>query len=112
MSGFSKFTFVGRVAKVTPFDAVTKLRVISNYRYKGKDGEWRDDEHAITLTIFDQNRRSYVERKCAVGDLIAAEGRMKDTKYEKDGEPRYETTFVVDEIQRLARIASTENECI
>lgn len=83
MTGLSKFIFVGRVAKITPLDRVTKVRAIANYARKGDDGDWQDDPHGITLAVFDGRRRRFCDTLLKVGDLIQAEDRTKDGSFER-----------------------------
>lgn len=103
MPGLSSFTFVGNIARITPLERVTKLRAIANYDRKDENGERVQDPYPVSLTIFGDGRRKYVETYLKVGDLISAEGRIKDDRYERDGETRYETSLIVDRINFHAR---------
>ena len=103
MSGLSSFTFIGNIARITPLERVTKVRAIANYDRKDETGERIRDPYPVSLTVFGEARRSFVETYLQVGDLISAEGRIKDDRYEKDGETRYETSLIVDRINFHAR---------
>ncbi len=107
MAGISEFAFVGHIARITPLDRVSKVRAIANYARKTADGTWEDDPHAVPLTVFGNRRRAYVDEHLNVGDLIMAQGRMKEDRYEKDGQTRYEMSLVVSRIDRLPARART-----
>ena len=112
MSGMSQFTFVGRIAKITPFEKVTKVRAIANHRRKNDAGVWEDDPHAVTLTLFGDKRRRYIDEHLDVGDLILARGRMREDRYEKDGEMQYEMSLIVQDLDRLARKGQGDDDKI
>lgn len=103
MAGQAEWNFVGRIAKITDFDNVTKVRGIANYAKKNESGEWEDDPYSAELTVFGDGRRRYTNEHLSTGDLFRAAGRFKEDRYEKDGETKYSTTFYVDKIERLAR---------
>ena len=100
----AEFHFVGRIAKITDLNGVTKVRAIANYRRKKSGGtEYEDDPYSVELSVFGDGRRSYVNEHLEIGDLIRAAGKFKEDSYEKDGQRIYGTTFFVDDIGRLAR---------
>lgn len=43
MKNFAIFTILGRIARITPLNNVTKVTIAANYRRKNKDGAWEDD---------------------------------------------------------------------
>ena len=103
MAGQAEFNFVGRIARITDLNGVTKVRAIANYARKRDDGDYEDDPYSVELSVFGDGRRRYVNEHLSTGDLIRAAGRFREDSYEKDGERVFGTTFFADKIERLAR---------
>lgn len=112
MKNLAEFTLIGRIGKITPCDGVTRLSIASNYRRKGKDGEWIDDPHWNQIVVFNEGARGYIAEHVGQGDLVMARGRVRQSSYEKDGETRYGVDLVCTDFGLLAakQPAGAENE--
>lgn len=81
--------------------AMLRLRLATNERYKGADGEWKDNTqwHPIVVWGKQAERMAGVVRK---GTGLVIEGRLVQRSYEsKEGERRYSTEVVVNDYQLL-----------
>ena len=50
--------------------------------------------------MFEETSRAYVTKSFGKGDMVRAAGTIRQNSYEKDGERRYTTDLVIDEISR------------
>lgn len=81
--------------------AMLRLRLATNERYKGADGEWKDNTqwHPIVVWGKQAEKMAGVVRK---GTGLVIEGRLVQRSYEsKEGERRYSTEVVLSEYQLL-----------
>jgi single-strand DNA-binding protein len=92
MKNLAEFLILGRVGKVAKVGAAIKIDIAANYARKNKDGDWQDDPHWNTITVFDEFVAKYVNEEIGKGDLVLARGRMRQNRFEKNGQ----TVFVVD----------------
>ena len=110
MKNFATFTILGRIARITPLNNVTKVTIAANYRRKTKDGALEDDPHFNEVTIFDANTRRYIEEHCAKGDLVHVEGRLRQNKFERDGQTVYTVDLISQDFGKLASKAEASDE--
>ena len=110
MKNFATFTILGRIARITALNNVTKVTIASNYRRKNKDGAWEDDPHFNEVTIFDANTRRYIDDHCGKGDLVQVEGRLRQNKFERDGQAVYTVDLVCQDFGKLASKAEVSEE--
>ncbi len=88
--------------------AMLRLRLATNERYKGADGEWKDNTqwHPIVVWGKQAEKMATLVRK---GTGLVVEGRLVQRSYEsKDGERRYSTEVVLNEFQLLGGKAMQE----
>lgn len=96
----AEFRIIGRVGKVTTKDKVTYVEVASNYHRKDGD-DWKTDTLWNSVTAF----RSAAERanKVGTGDLVHITGRVRQNRFEKDGQTTYTVELIADSISVLAK---------
>lgn len=97
------FDIIGNLGKVHPLnDKTVKADIAVNHPYKDKKtGEWQKRTDWISITCFDElaNRiRSY-----SIGSLITAQGRVKNTQYQKDDEKVYAINLVTSKLSLLQK---------
>jgi single-strand DNA-binding protein len=83
--------------------ALLRLRLATNERYKGADGEWKEATqwHPIVAWGKQAERLAGLVRK---GTGLVVEGRLVQRTYDsKDGERRYSTEVVISDFQLLGR---------
>lgn len=99
MRNISEFRIIGRVGRIDVSDKVAYINVAANYGRK-VDGEWQDDTHWNRVTVFGKA----IERvqKMGAGDLIHISGRVRQTKYDRQGETIYGVDLIADAFATLA----------
>jgi len=80
---------------------VTDLRLATNRRFKGKDGNWQDDTQWHRVVVWAkqaENCKEYLSK----GGSVYVEGRLQTRQWEdRDGNKRYTTEVVADTVQFL-----------
>lgn len=82
-----------------------RLSLATTERFKGSDGEWKDDIQWHTIVAWGKQAET-LSARVKKGSGLMVEGRLVHRKYEKDGEPRYATEVVLAEYQLLAERSS------
>lgn len=107
MQNIAEFRIIGRVGKVTTGDKVTHVDLAANYGRK-VDGNWQDDTHWNRVTFFGKAKER--ADKLASGDLVHVTGRVRQNRFEKDGETRYGVDLVADGIATLIKNERDDDE--
>jgi single-strand DNA-binding protein len=77
-----------------------RMNLATTDRYKGADGEWKDDTQWHTVVAWGK-QAELLSGRVKKGTGLLVEGRLVHRKYEKDGEPRYATEVVLAGFQLL-----------
>lgn len=103
MQDYSIFEIKGRIGRITPGNGMIALDIAANYSRKNEQtGEWSDDTYWNRVSVFSETlRRAVSEAK--VGDRVKVKGRVRDSRYEKNGETIYTTDRNVREFEIVAR---------
>lgn len=111
MQGRAEFDIIGNVGRIAEFSNTVKLNICSNYKSKDDRGNTVEHEYWNTVTVFTSNPTAdFIKRYVRQGDLVAVRGKLRNAKYDKNGETIYTTNLVVDDLQQLvskSRTAST-----
>lgn len=86
-----------------------RLSLATNERYKGADGEWKEDVqwHPVVVWGKQAERLSALVKK---GSALMVEGRLVHRRYEtKEGEKRFSTEVVLSEYQLMNATKALEN---
>lgn len=87
---------------------IAKLRVATNSRAK-VDGEWTDKTEWHSVVAFGKTAEN-VGQYCRKGKLLYIEGRLETRKWQdKEGNDRYSTSVVANEIKFLSRDEGASN---
>ena len=82
--------------------AVADLRLATNRRFKGRDGEWQDDTQWHRIVVWAkqaENCKEYLSK----GSQVLVEGRLQTRQWEdRDGNKRYTTEVVADMVHFLS----------
>ncbi|HET9641857.1 MAG TPA: single-stranded DNA-binding protein [Burkholderiaceae bacterium] len=97
------FHFEGRLAKAPAVSgssdrAYCKFTLIRN-EYAGKDdesGQTFEREVAIQFTAF-RRKAEAIAKHCRKGDQLLVTARVENNNYEKDGQPHYGLSFLVED---------------
>jgi len=107
MKGLNKVQLIGNLGKdpeirTTPQDAakVASFSLAANRTFRNKDGDSVEDTQWFNLEAW-KGLATVIEEHLKKGDRIYVEGRMKTESYEKDGETKYFTKVVVQEMIML-----------
>ena len=109
MFDFAQFHIVGRVGKVKPFEKMTRVSIAVNSSYKEK-GEWVDRADWNEVVIFDSPTCKFVEQNVKPGDVVRCEGRLRQSKYERNGETTYTTELIVESFHRQPKKKAATDE--
>ena len=93
----NEFKFLGRLCDVpTVEEKYTKFPLAVN---QDKRGDAEGDTDFFTMTCFG-NTKKIVDQYLidAKGKLVLVSGSVRNNNYEKDGEKKYSTSFIVDRI--------------
>ena len=99
MKNIAEFRIIGRVGNIEARDKVTHIDVAANYGRK-VNGEWEDDTHWNRVTVFGTNIARAA--KMNKGDLVHITGRVRQTRYDRDGSTVYSVDLVADALAVLA----------
>lgn len=80
--------------------AISKLNIATTERVKDKDGNWGEHTEWHRCTCFGRTAEN-VTKFLKKGRQVYIEGRLRTSKYQKDGQDRYSTEIIVDTIQFL-----------
>lgn len=111
MKGLNKVQLIGNLGKdpeirFTPEGKqVAKFSMAANRTYKNKDGESIEDTQWFNIEAW-TGLAKVVEDHLKKGDRIYIEGRLKTESYDKDGETKYFTKVVV---QQMIMLGSSRN---
>lgn len=82
--------------------AVARMLLIENERYKDREGKWQERSQAHPLTAFG-NTAEFCNRNRYKGDLVEVTGRLNSYDYEKDGQRHFRTEVVISNIELVDR---------
>ena len=115
MKGLNKVQLIGNLGKDpeirhTPEGKMlAKFSMAANRTFKNKDGDTIDDTQWFNVEIWG-GLAKVVEDYLKSGDRIYIEGRLKTESYEKDGETKYFTKVVAQEMIMLGSFSSNGGE--
>lgn len=98
--------FIGRLGSdpdmrfMTSGKAVASFSIAVGSQWKDKSGEKQESTEWVTITAFDKLAEicgEYLKK----GSHVYVSGRFKTEKYEKDGQTKYSTKIVAEQMQML-----------
>src|SRR4029077_2509381 len=88
--------------------AVTRLDLAVNRRFKDSSGEWREEATFVPVTVWREAAERCRER-CKKGSAVYVEGRLRSSTWEtKDGQKRSGIEVEAYRLQFLTKSASEE----
>ena len=100
MQNCAEFHIIGRVGKVDPKEKVTHLDVAANYPRRDGEG-WKDDTHWNRVTCFGKMHEKAA--KIGKGDLVRITGRVRQARYEANGERQYTVDLIVERMSTIIK---------
>jgi single-strand DNA-binding protein len=80
--------------------AVVEIGMAVNERRKGPNGDWIDEVHFFDVTLWGRTAE-VVSEYCTKGSPLFVEGRLKQDRWEKDGQKHSKIKITADRIQLL-----------
>jgi single-strand DNA-binding protein len=77
--------------------AIGNFSIAVNRYWKGQDGEFKEEVSYFQCTAFGKTAEKIVE-KYGKGDKIAITGKLKQDRWEKDGQKHSRVVIVVDQV--------------
>jgi len=102
----NRCTLVGNLGKdpelrYTPSgDAVATFSIATSERFKSKDGKQQEKTEWHNIVVWRQ-LAEICGKYLAKGKMVYIEGKIQTRSYEKDGQTRYVTEIVADQMQML-----------
>jgi single-stranded DNA-binding protein len=87
----AEFSISGNVGDIRQVGTALKISICANCRRKDDRGNWVDDPHWNSVTVWRESTQKYIQNHVRVGDQVRATGIMRDRTYEHEGETRYTT---------------------
>lgn len=100
MQNIAEFRLIGRVGKITAMEKVTFVEIASNYGRK-VSGNWQDDTHWNRVTLFGKLHERAAN--LGTGDLVHIAGRVRQNRFEKNGETVYSVDMIADAMGTLVK---------
>jgi len=79
---------------------VANLRIATSERRKDKDGNWQDHTEWHRVVAFGKTAENAI-KFLSKGRQVYVEGRLQTSSYEKDGQKRYSTEIIANDIRFL-----------
>ena len=102
MRGIANFEIIGRVGKIKSFGTVLKVSIASDNPKRDTDGHWQSNTSWNTVTIFGDRLVEWIEANVQPGDLVRADGTLRQSSYEKHGQETYTVDLLCQTFNRLA----------
>ncbi len=80
---------------------VALLSVATNRRWKDRDGEWRQATDWVPVALFGR-LAEIAEEQLGKGSYVYVKGRIRTSRWEKDGETVVKTDVVAEQILPLS----------
>lgn len=89
-------------------DGIANFSVATNRRWKDKNGQKKDESEFHNITVFGGLAKicgEYLKK----GSKVYLEGRIKTESWEKDGEKKYRTVIIAEDMKMLDGRGSVES---
>lgn len=94
MRSVNQFYVNGNVGTVTAFDGATKVTIATDRAWTNDKGEKQSATEWLTVTILDEKQAAWVAENVRKGQPVFAEGRIRNSSYEKSGQTFYSTDLI------------------
>ena len=90
--------------------AISKFSLATTDSRKDKNGQWEDTTEWHNCVAFGKTA-DYINNYVGKGRLVALEGKLKTSTWEKDGIKHYKTDIIIDQLVSLDKApVSNDNE--
>lgn len=115
MASFSKVILMGNVTRDPEIRALPSGTSLAgfgvgiNRRYKGSDGNPKDETCFVDITFFGKSAE-ICEKYVHKGDSIIVEGRLKQESWEKDGQKRSKLVVIGEKLHLMPKRGEKTDE--
>ncbi len=115
MASFSKVILMGNVTRDPEIRALPSGTSLAgfgvgiNRRYKGSDGNPKDETCFVDITFFGKSAE-ICEKYVHKGDSIVIEGRLKLESWEKDGQKRSKLVVIGEKLHLMPKKANKSDD--
>ena len=103
MRTVNRFTIHGNINTVTSFQRVLKISVATHRSYTDATGAEKKDTDWVQLTILNEAQINYLKTSAKKGDVVYAEGYLKQSEYERQGQKVYSTDLIASVVNIFPR---------
>ena len=103
MRGTAEFHIIGRIGRIAEVGSTLKINVASDYPRKDDNGDWQDNTHWNTVTVFNDRTIGWIRKNTKPGDLVHVRGRLRNGSCEKDDQTIYTVDLITTEFLLLAK---------
>ena len=117
MKGLNKVQLIGNLGRDPEIrhtlegKQVAKFTMAANRTFKNKEGESIDDTQWFNIEAW-SGLAKVVEEHLTQGDRVYIEGRLKTESYDKDGETKYFTKVVAQQMIMLGSFSSNGDDTL
>ncbi len=114
MKGLNKVQLIGNIGKdpeirfIPNGKQVARFSMAVNRSFKNKTGESIDDTQWLNIEAW-SGLAKVISEHLTQGDRVYIEGRLKTEKYDKNGETKYFTKVVAQQMIMLGKSRSNES---
>lgn len=106
-------TFIGNLGSdptnmAVESGSITKFNIACNRKWTSKDGEKKEDTQWIRIATFGKTADT-CSKYLKKGSQVFVQGRMHNYEYDKDGETRYGTEIIANEVKFLGGKTASEH---
>ncbi len=103
MRTVNRFTIHGNINTLTSFDRALKISVATHRTFIDANGAERKETDWNTLTVLNEAQINYLRTSAKKGDVVYAEGYLKQTEYERQGQKIYSTDLITNVVNIFSR---------
>lgn len=98
----AEFQLSGNVGRIDEVGTTLKVRIASEYGKKDDTGEFVENPFWNQITIFNERTIKWVLENTKIGDKVFCRGTVRETKYEKEGQKKYDVTLAATEFSNVS----------
>lgn len=103
MRTVNRFTIHGNINTLTSFAKALKISVATHRTYTDASGAEHKDTDWVQLTVLNEAQINYLKTSAKKGDVVFAEGYVKQSEYERQGQKIYSTDLIASVVNIFPR---------
>jgi len=103
MKTFAEFRIIGRVGKLKDVGNTLRVSIAAEYGRKDNEGDFQSKPFWNEVTIFNPNVINWVKENTQTGDLVHANGTVRQTSWDNaDGTTGYGVTMAAESFDNMS----------